>query len=427
MLGFQSEEELITGAGKWLSKLEGVDRELQLKRMIRLLNEKGVAREIELSFVRNVDGRAGHVQIDLRRVLGSDEKQTTVLSSIIDISDRKANDRLRIERDTATAASQAKSEFLANMSHEIRTPLNGVTGMLDLLSRTDLDSCQRRFIQVAGTSADGSLSVINDILDVSKIEAGKLELEEASFALSDLLSVVLDMFAPQAAAKGIELASLIPTNIPERVIVDPERLRQVFVNLVGNALKFTAKSTVTLRCRTTDKDRERALFHFDVEDSGPGILPAERDRLFEAFTQADTSTTRKHGGTGLGLTITRQLVELMGGNISVDSELGQGTTFRIDISLPIAEPDKAATMTSDERANIDAQPKLRVLAVDDHPINLELLDGLLEPEGFIVTVVDGAEAALIQPDQASKLGTPYALALLDYQTPEIDGGRYTDS
>ena len=284
MLGFQSEEELITGAGKWLSKLEGVDRELQLKRMIRLLNEKGVAREIELSFVRNVDGRAGHVQIDLSRVLGSDEKQTTVLSSIIDISDRKANDRLRIERDTATAASQAKSEFLANMSHEIRTPLNGVTGMLDLLSRTDLDSRQRRFIQVAGTSADGLLSVINDILDVSKIEAGKLELEEASFALPDLLTDVLDMFAPQAAAKGIELASLIPINIPERVIGDPERLRQVFVNLVGNALKFTEKGTVTLRCRTTDKDRERALFHFDVEDSGPGILPAERDRLFEAFT-----------------------------------------------------------------------------------------------------------------------------------------------
>lgn len=421
LLGFQSEEDLIEGTGKWLSRLEGVDREQQLKRMIRLLNEEGVAREVELSFVRNVDGRSGHVQIDLRRVIGSDGAETTVLASIIDISDRKASDRLRIERDTAKAASQAKSEFLANMSHEIRTPLNGVTGMLELLSQTQLDSRQSRFIQVAGSSADALLSVINDILDVSKIEAGKLELEETAFPLPELLADVLDIFAPQAASKGIELASLIPTNIPDRVIGDPERLRQIFVNLIGNALKFTDSGTVTLRCRTTSKSHDHARFHFDIEDSGQGILPAERDRLFEAFTQADTSTTRKHGGTGLGLTITRQLVELMGGTISVDSEPGQGTTFHIDLDLAIVESVAPTNNVPRIGVDIDPQSKLRVLAVDDHPINLELLDGLLEPEGFIVTAVDGAEAALMQLEQAQKLGTPFALALLDYQMPAIDG------
>jgi len=298
---------------------------------------KGVAREIELSFIRSVDGRQGHVQIDLRRIAAEDTADTTVLASIIDVSEKKANDGLRLERDIAKAASQAKSEFLANMSHEIRTPLNGVTGMLELLSRTQLDPRQERFIHVAGTSADALLSVINDILDVSKIEAGKLELEETEFSLPQLLADVLDMFAQQAATKGIELASLLPTNIPERVVGDPERLRQVFVNLVSNALKFTEKGSVTLRCRVDGQTNNMARFRFDVEDTGLGIQPGERDRLFEAFTQADSSTTRKHGGTGLGLNISRQLIELMGGKISVDSEPGQGTTFHIDLDLVVIE------------------------------------------------------------------------------------------
>lgn len=424
LLGFQSQEDLIEGTGKWLSKLEGVDRELQLKRMIQSLNKRGVAREIELSFVRNIDGKAGYVQVDLRRVRGSEGVPTTVLASIIDIRDKRANDRLRLERDTAKAASKAKSEFLANMSHEIRTPLNGVTGMLELLSRTDLDPQQSRFIRIAGTSADALLSVINDILDVSKIEAGKLELEKTAFTLPELLADVIDMFAPQAATKGIELASLIPANMPERVVGDPERLRQVFVNLVGNALKFTDKGTVTLRCKTDYANEENARLRFDIQDSGPGISAEERDRVFEAFTQADTSTTRKHGGTGLGLTITRQLIELMGGSISVDSEPGHGTTFHVDLEMPVVEQAAKTEVSSDStRSGVDRQSngKIRVLAVDDHPINLELLDGLLEPEGFEVTSVDGADAAMKQLEQALKAGTPYSLALLDYQMPAVDG------
>jgi len=422
LLGFKSADELIGSVGQWLSKLEGVDKESQLKRMIRLLNEKGVAREIELSFIRSVDGRQGHVQIDLRRIVAEDSADTTVLASIIDVSEKKANDGLRLERDIAKAASHAKSEFLANMSHEIRTPLNGVTGMLELLSRTELDARQERFIHVAGTSADALLSVINDILDVSKIEAGKLELEETEFALPQLLADVLDMFAQQAAAKRIELASLLPTNIPARVVGDPERLRQVFVNLVSNALKFTEEGSVTLRCHIDQISDNRAHFRFDVQDTGLGIQPAERERLFEAFTQADTSTTRKHGGTGLGLNISRQLIELMGGKISVDSEPGEGTTFHIDLELVIAE-HAGAEQAKDMAINHDAdsQGRLRVLAVDDHPINLEIVEGLLEPEGFEITAVESAQAALSQLDQAAKDGAAFSLALLDFQMPSMDG------
>lgn len=436
LLGFQSEEELIGGAGKWFSKLDGVDREQQLKRMIRLLNEKGVAREVELEFIRNVDGRSGNVQIDLRRILASGDNPTTVLGSIIDISDKMANDRLRIERDSAKAASHAKSEFLANMSHEIRTPLNGVTGMLELLSRTELDTRQSRFLNIAGTSADALLSVINDILDVSKIEAGKLELEKASFSLPELLSDVVDMFAPSAASKSIELASLIPTNTPERVVGDPERLRQVFVNLLGNAIKFTETGSVKLMCRATTRGDGRTDLRFEIEDSGPGISAAERERLFEPFTQADTSTTRKHGGTGLGLTITRQLIELMGGSISVESELGRGTTFTIDIALEVIESAKISSNVDQLVVAASSSEKLRVLAVDDHPINLEIVDGLLESEGFLVTSVDGAEAAMRQLEHAHDSGMPFTLALIDFQMPAVDGrdlaihiqndGRYKD-
>ena len=421
LLGFPSETELVKRGGRWLSKLDGLDREAHLK-MLRVLDSRGVSRDVELSFLRSVDGRSGNVQIDLRRVAGQDGAPTTVLGSLIDISERMANDRLRIERDSATAASRAKSEFLANMSHEIRTPLNGVTGMLELLARTELDARQSRFVDVAGTSAASLLSVINDILDVSKIEAGKLELEQAAFALSELLADVVDMFAPQAASKGIELASLVPATLPTRVIGDPERLRQVLVNLVGNALKFTEEGSVTLRCRATHVERGEARFRIDVEDSGPGIGRSERERLFEPFTQADSSTTRRHGGTGLGLTISRQLIDLMGGTIGVDSEPGRGTTFHVELSLPLAEPTEPAAAPS-RAADTSSHDSIRVLAVDDHPINLELLDGLLEPEGFEVTSVAGAAAALVELARAAEENRPYALALLDYQMPDIDGGE----
>ncbi len=421
LLGFTSDEELKAGVGQWLARLHGEDKITKLKAMVRQLNETGAAKEVELSFIRNDDGRQAHVLIDLRRLVTRDGKEHTVLASILDVSERKANERLRLERDVANAASHAKSEFLANMSHEIRTPLNGVTGMLELLSRTELDGRQERFIHVAGTSANSLLSVINDILDVSKIEAGKLELENTEFDLPQLLADVLDMFAQQAATKDIELASLLPTNMPERVIGDPERLRQVFVNLVGNALKFTDHGSVTLRCRTEKMSANRAQLHFAIEDTGVGIPMVEQERLFEAFTQADSSTTRKHGGTGLGLNITRQLIELMGGSIRVESEPGAGTTFRVDLDMAVPAATKVDSRVIAGASDTSKNKNIRILAVDDHPINLEILDGLLEPEGYQLTAVQEAREALNLLGQAEQQGKPFTIALLDYQMPDMDG------
>lgn len=422
LLGFSNEEELIRRGGSWLINLDGMDREEHIK-MLRILKARGVARDIEMNFSRRIDGRDAELQLDLRSVVDKEGGSTTVLGSLIDISERKANDRLRIERDSATAASQAKSEFLANMSHEIRTPLNGVTGMLDLLGRTELDSRQERFVEIAGTSADALLSVINDILDVSKIEAGKFELEVTTFNLPELLADVVDMFAPQASSKNIELASMVPSNLPARVLGDPERFRQVLVNLLGNAMKFTDSGTVTLRCRTMELRKDDVDIRLDVEDTGQGIDSNELKRLFEPFTQADASATRRHGGTGLGLTITRQLVELMRGSITVDSEPDRGTTFHVDLTLPLAEAVEQEASVRQSAAMAEPDKKVRVLAVDDHPINLELLDGLLEDEGFDVTSVDGAASAMAELESAAAEGRPYALALLDYQMPDVDGGE----
>jgi len=421
LLGFESADKLKAGVGQWMSRLHGADKETKLKNMVHLLNTEGVASEVELSFNRNDDGQQAHVQIDLRRLVTADGTQPTVLASVIDVSEKKANERLRMERDVAEAASHAKSEFLANMSHEIRTPLNGVTGMLELLSRTELDTRQERFIHVAGTSAGSLLSVINDILDVSKIEAGKLELEETEFALPQLLADVLDMFAQQAASKGIELASLLPTNIPERVIGDPERLRQVFINLVSNAIKFTERGSVTLRCRSEKVGASRARLQFSIEDTGVGIPTAEKERLFEAFTQADTSTTRKHGGTGLGLNITRQLIELMGGDISVDSTVGKGTVFHVNLDMITPEQVTTSLTTYASAGDSNLNKDIRILAVDDHTINLEILDGMLQPEGYPVTAVTDAPEALEVLEQALNQNDPFKIALLDYQMPGMDG------
>ena len=423
LLGFTGEDELIRRGGVWLTGLDGIDRKAHLD-MLRVLKARGIVREIEMSFKRRVDGRGAEVQLDLRSVVGDGDTETRVLGSLLDISERKANDRLRIERDSATTASRAKSEFLANMSHEIRTPLNGVTGMLELLSRTQLDDRQSRFVDIAGTSADALLSVINDILDVSKIEAGKLELDSAAFTLPDLLADVVDMFAPNASSKNIELACMIPTNLPERVVGDPERLRQVLVNLLGNAVKFTERGTVTLTARVLKTHEESVDIRIEVEDNGQGIASHELERLFEPFTQADGSATRKHGGTGLGLTISRQLVELMGGTIGVESVVGEGTTFNIELTLPVIEAQAPPVDRLNESSETSVSGNnRRVLAVDDHPINLELLEGLLENEGFEVVSVDGAANAMKELERAVSGNNPFALALLDYQMPETDGGE----
>ncbi len=420
IFGHKSSEEFIVNSGHWL---EGTDiaEFSQLKSIGESLDKNNDGSMAELEFSRDTGDKTLHVSLTIRYVEATDQQTECYLASLIDISDKKENAQLMIDKESAEEASRAKSEFLANMSHEIRTPLNGVTGMLELLSRTSLDQQQSRYTEIAATSAEALLSVINSILDVSKIEAGKIDLETAEFSLPDMLSDVAEMFAPQALSKNLELINATRTGLPNRVIGDSERLRQILINLVNNAVKFTEEGTITLDSSMVKSKSGIAHLRFKVADTGVGIPDAAMKTLFQAFTQADTSTTRKFGGTGLGLTISRQLVELMNGRINVASKPGKGTVFQVDIPLPIGKSDQMGAT----KALPDSLRGSRILAVDDHKTNLELLTGLLTPEGLNVDTVESAKHALFSLQSAIDEGKPYDLVLLDFHMPVMDGSQLT--
>ncbi len=319
-------------------------------------------------------------------------------------------------KDEAEGASRTKSEFLANMSHEIRTPMNGVIGMTELLSRSALSVQQREQLSLVQRSAESLMSLLNDILDFSKIEAGRLELEAIRFGLRDSLGDSLQTLALHASEKGLELACHIPAEVPDSLVGDPGRLRQVIINLVGNAIKFTREGEVVVDVELVEPMDDGVRLSFSVRDTGIGIAPDTLEQVFEEFSQADSSTTREYGGTGLGLAISRQLVELMGGKIKVESELGKGSVFSFVTHFALGP--KVRRITEPEVLR-----DLRVLVVDDNETNRIILQEMLENWNMRPTCV--AEAAEALELLAASSADPFGLALLDVMMPGMDGVQLT--
>jgi two-component system, sensor histidine kinase and response regulator len=396
----------------WDRKPEGSSHTL---REVLAENPQALQERIEVTSLHR-DGHEFACEAAISSVQIGKDKLVIVFAH--DVSKRKRQEKEQEQaKAAAEQASRVKSEFLANMSHEIRTPLNGVIGMTDLVLETELTREQRDYLETVKLSADSLLSVINAILDFSKIEAGKVDLEEADFELRECMETALRTLALQADEKGLELLCDVATEVPDLVHGDSGKLRQVLVNLVGNAIKFTDEGEVALKVQLARMEEDRLAFHFVVSDTGIGIAQDKLEAIFESFVQADTSTTREFGGTGLGLTISKRLVEIMGGKVWIESEPGVGSHFHFTIEVERAKTKlgKAVLAPSEMLAGV------RVLVIDDNRTNRRILDGLLRSWGMEPTVVSGAEEALAVLAGATRPEHAFRLIVTDRHMPKMDG------
>src|SRR5881398_2850359 len=375
---------------------------------------RGETVRVEIERMRK-DGRRIQVRLSAAAVKAAADGALVALYE--DISDRKAAEQaMRAARDLAERVARARSAFLANMSHEIRTPMNAVLGFVELVLDTELQVEQRRALELVRSSSEALLTILNDILDYSKIEAEHLELESIPFDLPKVVHATATLLAVRAREKHLELTVDVPPDVPHLVRGDPTRLRQVLMNLIGNAIKFTEQGEVDVSAVVTGHHGANTSVRFRVRDRGIGISEAQRATIFDEFTQADASMTRRYGGTGLGLAIARRLVALMGGDLTVTSEIGRGSEF--SFTLPFLVEASAATQAPGRRASLGGR---RLLVVDDNETNRRILRDMLGAEGVAVHDAHRADAGLEALRRAASAGTPFDLAILDAQMPDQDG------